>query len=101
MNTAQALLRELPEGEVIPMPWVRERVGWSPREQSYAVTSGAIRPLPGWGPHKSYQVTRDDATLILVAAALAVAAGVAIVAMIRAIQGTGLDPATLAKAMKT
>jgi hypothetical protein len=101
MSTAQALLSELPEGEAIPLPWVRERVGWSYREQSYAVQSGAIRPLPRKGPHGGYRVTRDDAILILVASLLAAAAGVAIVAMIRALQGTGIDPETLAQAMQT
>jgi hypothetical protein len=101
MNTAQALLRELPEGEAIPMPWVRERVGWSLEDQSYAVRSGLIQPLPKYGPHRSYQVTRDEAALILVAFLLARAAGVAIVAMIRALKRTGIDPAALARAMKT
>jgi hypothetical protein len=102
MSTAQALLDELPSGPVVSLPEVRKLVGWTRREQSYAVTAGLIRPLPeraGYGG--GYQVTRDDAVLILVAAALALAAGVAIVVMIRAIRGAGLDPVALATSMQT
>jgi hypothetical protein len=99
MSTAAALLSELPDAEVIPMPWVRERIGMSRREQAYAVKAGAIRPVDARAPRGAYRVTREDAVLILVAAALAAAAGIAIVAMIRAIQGAGLDPLALADAM--
>jgi len=101
MSTAQALLSELPESETISLPWVRERVGWSRPAQSNVIREGVIRPLPERGPHGGYRVTRDDAVLILVAYALAAAAGVAIVSMIRALKGAGLDPKALAQAMNT
>ncbi len=101
MTTAQALLADLPDGEAIPLPWIRDRVGWSRDAQSYAVKAGVIRPLPGHGPHRSYQVSRADAVEILIAAALAVAAGIAVVAMLRAIQGAGLNAEALASAVKT
>lgn len=100
MTTAQTLIAELPgDVEVIPLPVVRGIVNdhlgpWDRDATSYAVKSGAIRPLPGrQGSSHAYAVDRDEAVLILVAAALAFAAGVAIVAMIRAIRVSGVDPA--------
>lgn len=111
VTTAQALIAELPEStEVIPLPLVRriinEHLGpWDRDAQSYAVKSGAIHPAPKMpGPVAGQNarkhlggngliVDRDEAVLILVAAVLAFAAGVAVVAMIRAIRVSGLDPA--------
>jgi len=99
MSIAQDLLANLPDTEVIPLPLIRERVGWSRDQQSDAVLQGAIRPVAKRGKAGCYQVTRDDAVMILVAAALALAAGVAVVIMLRGIQGAGLDPVALASAM--
>lgn len=100
MTTARTLIAELPDGAgAIPLPVIRgivnSRLGpWDREQQSYAVRSGAIRPLPGrQGRHHAYAVDRNEAVLILVAAALAFAAGVAVVAMIRAVRVSGLDPA--------
>ncbi len=98
MSTAQALLADLPDAEVIPLPFIRERVGWNRQQQHHAVELGAIRPIEKRGKAGCYQVTRDDAIEILVAAALAVAAGVAVVIMLRAIQGAGLNARVLAEA---
>jgi hypothetical protein len=97
--TAQALLAGLPDADPIPLPLVRDRIGWSIRQQSYAVRAGVIRPVSQRGRAGCYQVARDDAVLILVAAAIALAAGVAVVAMIRAIQEAGLDASALARAV--
>lgn len=100
MTTAQALVAELPAGaKVIPLPVVRDIVNshlgpWDRAQQSYAVKSGAIRPVPErQGRNHAYAVDRSEAVLILVAAALAFAAGVALVSMIRAVRVSGLDPA--------
>ena len=116
VTTAQALIAELPESaEVIPLPLVRriinEHLGpWDRDAQSYAVKSGAIRPAPkvpgpvaGQNARKylggnGLIVDRDEAVLILVAAVLAFAAGVAVVAMIRALRVSGVDPAVFVKA---
>lgn len=99
--TAAALLAELPDAEVIPLPFVRDRIGWTRDQQSYAVESGVIHPIDKRGKAGCYQVTRDDAVTILIAAALAFAAGVAVVIMIRAIQGSGLNAQALAQAAVT
>lgn len=99
MSTAQALLADLPDMEVIPLPLIRDRVGWNREQQHHAVKLGVIRPVEKRGPAGCYQVTRDDAVMILVAAALALAAGIAVVAMLRAIQGAGLNASALAEAM--
>jgi hypothetical protein len=99
--TAQALLADLPDAEVIPLPFVRDRIGWTRDQQSYAVESGVIHPVDKRGKAGCYQVTREDAVLILVAAALALAAGVAVVMMIRAIKDAGLNPSALAQAAVT
>jgi hypothetical protein len=97
--TVPGLISKLPDQEVIPLPVVRDLVGWNRQQQVHAVKSGAIRPVEKRGPAGCYQVTRDDAIEILIAAALAFAAGIAIVAMLRAIQGSGLDARVLAEAI--
>jgi hypothetical protein len=117
VTTAQELIAELPgDVEAIPLPLIRglinEHLGpWDRDAQSYAVKSGAIRPVkkapgPVAGRNaRKYQggaglaVDRDQAVLILVAAVLAFAAGVAVVAMIRAIRVSGVDPAVFAEAV--
>jgi hypothetical protein len=99
MSIAQDLLADLPDTDVIPLPLIRERVGWSRDQQSDAVLQGAIRPIEKRGKAGCYQVTRDDAVLILIAAALALAAGVAVIVMLRGIQGAGLSTSALASAV--
>jgi hypothetical protein len=116
VTTVQALIAELPENaEVIPLPVIRriinEHLGsWDRDAQSYAVRSGAIRPVPKTpgpvaGPRaRKYRegagliVDRDQAVLILVAAALAFAAEVTVVGMIRALRVSGVDPAVFVQA---
>jgi hypothetical protein len=97
--TAQALLADLPDTEVIPLPLIRDRIGWDRQAQHNAVSQGLIQPLPQRGKAGCFQVTRDEAVIILIAAALAFAAGVAVVVMLRAIRGTGLNAQTLAESM--
>lgn len=99
MSIAQDLLTDLPDAEVIPLPLIRDRIGWTRDAQSLAISQGVIRPVEKRGKAGCYQVTRDDAIEILVAAALAIVAGIAVVAMLRAIQGAGLNARVLAEAM--
>lgn len=99
MSIAQELLADLPETDVIPLPLIRDRIGWTRDTQHDAISQGVIRPVEKRGKAGCYQVTRDDAVEILVAAALAIVAGIAVVAMLRAIQGAGLDARVLAEAM--
>lgn len=97
--TARALLADLPDADVIPMPLICKRIGWDRFAQNNAVSQGLIRPVEKRGKAGCYQVTRDDAVMILIAAALALAAGVAVVIMLRGIQGAGLDVSALASAV--
>lgn len=99
MSIAQELLADLPDAEVIPLPLIRDRIGWTRDAQSLAVKQGAIRPVEKRGKAGCYQVTRDDAVMILLAAALASPAGVAVVTMLRGLQGAGLDASVLARSM--
>ena len=106
MATLQELLDELPRNiEAIPLPVIREIVNahvgpWDRDQQSYAVKAGVIRPLPERvGSSHAFAVDHDEAVKILVAAALAFVAGCAIVAMLRAIDGAGLDVGALIRAM--
>lgn len=99
MTIAQELLADLPDTEVIPLPLIRERIGWTRDAQWLAVKQGAIRPVEKRGKAGCYQVTRDDAVMILLAAALALAAGVAVIVMLRGLQGAGLDASALASAV--
>jgi hypothetical protein len=99
MSTMQALLADLPETEVIPLPLIRDRIGWTREQQHHAVETGAIRPVAKRGKAGCYQVTRDDAIEILIAAALAIAIGVAVVAVLRAVRDSGLNARVLAEAI--
>lgn len=99
-TTVPGLLAGLPDGDVIPMPVIRDLIGWTRDAQANVVTEGLIRPLPVRGRAGCWQVSRDDAVTILVAAALAFAAGVAVISMLRAIVNTGLDARVIAFAMK-
>jgi hypothetical protein len=97
--TAPDLLAALDGADTIPLALLRGLVGWNRQAQRYAVAAGLIRPVPRRGPHGGYRVTRDDAIIILAAAALAPASGVAVVTMLRALQAAGLSPQDLAEAI--
>ncbi len=98
--TAAELLADLPEaGEVIPLPAISKRIGWNYVNQHYAINAGMIRPLEKRGPHGAYQVDREQAVMIMLAASIALACGVAIVVILRGMQGAGLDASALAQAV--
>jgi hypothetical protein len=103
--TAQELIAELPEGTgAIPLPTVRklinDRVGpWDVDAPARAVRSGAIQARPErYGRSHSLMVDRNEAVLILIAAVLAFAAGIAVIAMIRAVKISGVDPSVFIQA---
>jgi hypothetical protein len=74
--------------------WLREfseRIGWTDQGRRYAVREGLleaekIRNAPG----QPYRITSDEACTLLLAALLALAAGVAIAVMLRGVKGAGL-----------
>lgn len=110
VTTADKLIADLPaDMETIPVPAIRRIINkhlgpWTEDQQRFAVTSGAIRPVPK--PTRpptgaSYRhrrvgrgdvVDRDQAVLIIVAAVLAFAADVPVPGMIRALRASGIDP---------
>lgn len=95
---AEDLLARLPHADVIPLPTVAEIVGWTRTAQHHAVNSGVVNPTgPPPSGRRGYLVTYDEAVRIVVCAALAFAAGMAVVTMLRAFEGTGLDPVALVK----
>jgi len=108
VTTVQELIAELPEGAgAIPLPTVRRIINdhlgtWDRGAPSRAVMQGAITALPERTGHGgAYMVDRDEAVLILVAAVLAFAAGVAVVAMIRAVKISGVDPGVFIKSARS
>jgi hypothetical protein len=95
MRDVQMMFAELPDAQVVSLSDVGRIVGWTREQRSHAVRTGVVRPLPH-RTARGYLLTRDEARLIIVAAALASAAGSAILTMIRAIRESGLDLASLA-----
>ncbi len=82
------------DAEVIPLPDVANLAGMNRGVRNYAVERGIIKTTTGPGAAGrgragSLVVTRDEALLILVSAALAAAIGVAAVTMIRTLRHNG------------
>ena len=75
--------------DLIPLPELGNSLGFNKAAQSYAVRHGVITPAPKKGKSGRYMVTRDEAMLIIAAAGLALAIGVALVTAIRALRESG------------
>ena len=85
-----ATLAEIEECEFVSLPALGERIGMTARARTYAITEGLIEHAPLTARKAGYRVTQDEALTILLAAVLAVAAGVAIVVMLRGVKQSGL-----------
>lgn len=82
------------DADVIPLPDVANYVGMQRNTRTYAVEKGIIHTTTGPGAAGrgragSYVVTRDEALLIIVSAALAATIGVAVVTVIRTLRNSG------------
>lgn len=87
-----AAVRELDPDTPVRLSHVSRAIGWSADAQSDAIKAGAVDPLPiPPAGRRGYMVSRDEALTILAAAILALAAGVAVVAVLRGVKATGLD----------
>lgn len=75
--------------DLIPLPDIGRSVGLDADRQYYAVRKGLIHPASKRGPNGRYLITRDEAVFILTAAALALAAGIAVVTMLRTLRAAG------------
>lgn len=89
------VLAPLGDGDVFPLPDVANLVGMKRTVRSYAVDKGIIHTTDtgpgakGRGRAGSLMVSRDEALLIIVSAALAAAIGVAVVTVIRTLRNSG------------
>ena len=92
-------------GEIGNSPYVRlrdlsPRIGWTPTGQKYAIREGLLEAEHTRGPRSSYLITKDEACTLLLAAMLALAAGVAIAVMLRSCKGAGITGAAAAAAIR-
>jgi hypothetical protein len=85
--------------ERVSLAEVGEAVGMDRSARSRAVKDGSVHPVGRAGLGGGYVITRDDALLIVVAAMIAVAAGIAVATALRGLAGSGLSGAALAAAI--
>lgn len=91
------ILAQIEQREFHSWPRLGEQVGLGEQARKYIVREGLIQPEPLAARRTGYTVNRDEAFKLLLAAALAIAAGVAIAVMLRGIKESGL-PASAAEA---
>lgn len=101
MTTAETLIAQLPQGSCVPLATLTAIAPEIDVDIRNAMArEGIVQPAGKRGPHGAYMVSWEDAALALVAVALAVVAGVAIITVARVIKESGLDPMALARDMK-
>lgn len=89
------LMARFGDSELIPLPELGEPIGLDRSRRDYAVTRGIIKTAQDRNtsragrPNGCHMVTREEAMLILAAAALAAAIGVALVTVIRTLRNSG------------
>ena len=89
------VLARFGDSELIPLPDLGEPIGLDRSKRDYAVTKGIIKTAQpkntsrAGRPNGCHMVTREEALLILAAAALAAAIGVAIVTVIKSLRKSG------------
>jgi hypothetical protein len=90
---AAAILRDIDQAEAerVRLADLSRAIGWSRAQQSKAIAAGLLEAEPGSGPGHPYTVSKDEARTLLLAAILAIAAGVAIAIMLRGVKGAGLS----------
>jgi hypothetical protein len=75
--------------DLLPLPDVARSVGLDRNSQHYAIRHGVITPARKRGANGRYLITREDALLLLAAALVAAAAGIAIVTALRGLRSAG------------
>lgn len=88
------ILSSLGDCDVFPLPVIGDYVGMSRDTRDYAVRKGLIQTtagpkVPGRGKSRSLLITRDEAILIIVSAALAISIGIAVTTVIRTLRNSG------------
>lgn len=101
MPDVAAILSDLEHRERVPLAGLSRQLGVSKNTQHYAVAQGLLKPvrapIPGTPGHP-YVIGQEDASRLLLATVLAVAAGVAIAVILRGLVGAGV-PGPAAAAM--
>jgi hypothetical protein len=88
-------------GGYVRLPDISQQIGWTRTGRQYAIREGLleaeqVRNARG----KPYRLTSDEAATLLLAAMLALAAGVAIAVMLRGVKGAGVTGAAAAAAIR-
>lgn len=93
----QAILADIAARARVSLPELGARIGMDEQARAYAVREGLIETMPERGPRNSYMIPPEEARRLLLAAVLAIGAGVALTIMLRGVKGAGLSsPAVLA-----
>jgi hypothetical protein len=87
--TATDVLARWEGQELVPLPDLAHAVGLTRGTLHYARQNGLIVPVKRRGPNGRHLITWDQAVLIVAAAIVAAAAGIAIVTAIHALRGAG------------
>lgn len=96
-----AILADIEAREFVSLPALGAKIGMGDQSRKFAIREGLIRPEPLEYRGMGYTVKRDEALTLLLAAALAIAAGVAIAVMLRGVKQTGLTGEAAASALRT
>lgn len=99
MNVAR-MLAEIEAREFTSLPRLGDQIGMGEQSRKYAIREGLIKPEPLGKRCDGYKVNRDEALTLLLAAALAIAAGVAIAVMLRGMRNSGLTGAAAETALR-
>lgn len=75
--------------DAVPLTDVAHAVGLNRGHVEYAVRKRIIETLPQRGPANAHMIRWDDVVLIVVAAAIATAAGIAVMTVLRSLRASG------------
>lgn len=84
------ILADIEAREVVSLPELGAKIGMGEQSRKFAIREGLIEPEPLTSRREGYKVNQNEALTLLLAAALALAAGVAIAVMLRGCKATGL-----------
>jgi hypothetical protein len=98
--SAAAILRDIDQGaERVRLAALSPRLGLTPKAQNTMIREHLLAAERLGGRGNPYAITRDDARTLLLAALLAVAAGVAIAVMFRGLINAGVTGKTAAEVL--
>jgi hypothetical protein len=97
------VLEPFGDAELIPLPELRKRLPGTPRpvtrsDLTYAKQRGVLEVAPVRGPNGRDQVTRDEASNLIVAAIIAAAAGIALVIALQVVKSVPISAAAIGAA---